>query len=99
MERGGLIYIMTNKNKTTFYVGVTSDLLSRIIEHKSNKFPNSFTSRYNLTYCVYFEACFTIEEAIYREKQVRKYRREKKIALVESINPNWDDLSIDIYNW
>lgn len=99
MERGGCIYIMTNKNKTTLYVGVTSDLPARIMEHKGHIYSNSFTSRYNLTYCVYFEAQPTIEEAIAREKQVKKYRREKKIALIESINPMWGDLWEEVKQW
>jgi len=99
MERGGCIYIMTNKNRTTFYVGVTSDLFSRIIEHQTHKYPNSFTAKYNLEFCVYFEMQPTIEDAIGREKQVKKYRREKKIALIESINPNWNDLWEEIKNW
>ena len=99
MERGGCIYIMTNYNKTTYYTGVTSDLYTRIIEHKTSKYPNSFTSRYKLKYCVYYEALPTIEEAIEREKQVKKYRREKKEALINSINPKWEDLWIIIKEW
>ncbi len=99
MESGGCIYIMTNKNRTTFYVGVTSDLLSRIIEHKKHKYPNSFTSKYNLKYCVFYESHFTIEEAIEREKQVKKYRREKKTVLIESINPTWNDLFEVVKTW
>ena len=99
MERGGCIYIMTNKNRTTLYVGVTSDLLSRIIEHKTHKYPNSFTSKYNLEYCVFYESHFTIEEAIGREKQVKKYRKEKKIALIESVNPTWNDLFEVVKTW
>jgi len=90
---------MTNYNKTTYYVGVTSDLYSRIIEHKTGKYPNSFTSRYRLKYCVYYESLFSIEEAIEREKQVKKYRREKKEALINSINPNWNDLWEIIKEW
>lgn len=99
MERGGCVYIMTNYNKTTYYTGVTSNLYSRIIEHKADKYPNSFTSRYRLKYCVYYEALLTIEEAIEREKQIKKYRREKKEALINSINPNWDDLWEIIKEW
>ena len=99
MERGGCIYIMMNKNKTTLYIGVTSDLLSRILEHKTHKYPTSFTSKYNLEYCVYFEAFLTIEDAIGREKQIKRYRREKKNALIESTNPNWEDLFDSIKSW
>jgi putative endonuclease len=99
MKRGGCMYIMTNKNRTTLYVGVTSDLFSRIIEHKTHKYPNSFTAKYNLTYCVFYESFSTIEDAIGREKQVKKYRKEKKIALINSINPFWDDLFEFIKEW
>ena len=99
MERGGCIYIMTNKNKTVFYVGVTSDLFSRIVEHKTHLYPTSFTSKYNLEFCVYFEFLPTIEDAIGREKQIKKYRREKKIALIESINPLWNDLFDEVKTW
>jgi len=99
MERGGCIYIMTNYNKTTYYTGVTSDLYSRIYEHKTDKYPGSFTSKYRLKYCVYYEALDTIEEAIDRETQVKKYRREKKEALIKSINPNWIDLWDEIKEW
>ena len=67
MERGGFIYIMTNTYNTTLYVGVTSNLPARIIEHRQKKFPKSFTSKYNLTKLVYFESFFSIEEAIARE--------------------------------
>ncbi len=66
---------MTNKNKTTLYIGVTSDLYSRIIEHKEHKYPNSFTAKYYLEYCIYYEPFYNIEEAIAREKEIKKWRR------------------------
>ncbi|HTM98827.1 MAG TPA: GIY-YIG nuclease family protein, partial [Pedobacter sp.] len=69
MERGGWVYIMTNKNKTTLYVGVTSNLPARIFQHKSHYYPRSFTAKYNLEYCIYFECHSTIIEAIAREKE------------------------------
>jgi putative endonuclease len=99
MEKGGCVYILTNFNKTVVYVGVTSDLFTRIQEHKLEKYPNSFSAKYKLKYCVYYEALFTIEEAIGREKQIKKWRREKKDALINSINPNWDDLWEVIKDW
>ena len=99
MERGGCIYIMTNYEKTTYYVGVTSNLPGRIYEHRTNKYPKSFTARYRLKYCVFYEFLPTIIEAIEREKQVKKYRREKKEALVNTINPNWDDSWEVIKDW
>ncbi|RZM25422.1 MAG: GIY-YIG nuclease family protein [Pedobacter sp.] len=99
MERGGCVYIMTNYNKTVLYIGVTSDLFSRILEHKSGKYPNSFSAQYQLKYCVYYEALFTIEEAIGREKQIKKWRREKKDNLINTINPEWNDLWEIIKEW
>ena len=92
MEKGGAIYIMTNAHHTTFYTGVSADLRSRIHDHKNRRDPNSFTARYQVVKLVYYEAFHSIEEAIAREKQVKKYRREKKIALIESLNPEWKDL-------
>jgi putative endonuclease len=92
MKRGGSVYIMTNKHKTTLYIGVTSDLPVRIKQHKEHIYESSFTDRYNLEYCMYYENLPTIEEAIAREKQIKKWRREKKEALINSINPHWEDL-------
>jgi putative endonuclease len=92
MKRGGFIYITTNKNNTVLYTGVTSDLFKRINEHKAGYHPNSFTKRYNVTKLVYFEAFPRIEEAIAREKQIKSGPRQKKIALIENMNPEWIDL-------
>jgi putative endonuclease len=92
MIRGGCIYFLTNKNKTTVYLGVTSDLIRRVQEHKNHIYPYSFTARYNLEYLVYYEFYSQIEEAIAMEKQIKKWRREKKNALIDRMNPNWDDL-------
>lgn len=69
MERGGAVYIMTNKHKTTLYIGVSSNLPARIWEHIHQVYPKSFTARYNLIYCVYYESYSSIEEAISREKE------------------------------
>lgn len=99
MQRGGCIYIMTNKVKSTLYIGVTSNLLNRIWEHKEHLFKNSFTDKYNLEYCVYYENFGTIEEAIAREKELKKWRREKKDNLINSMNPDWKDLWEVIKNW
>ena len=87
---------MTNTHHTAFYTGVTSMLFSRITEHKDKLYPKSFTAKYNIEKLVYFEGFHSIEEAIAREKQVKKYRREKKIALIMSINPDWKDLYCEI---
>ncbi|MEP5611555.1 MAG: GIY-YIG nuclease family protein [Cyclobacteriaceae bacterium] len=92
MEKGGAVYIMTNTYHTVFYTGVTSDLTSRIYQHKTKFYPKSFTAKYNIHKLVYFETFHSIEEAIAREKQVKKYRREKKLILIERLNPCWNDL-------
>jgi len=87
------VYIMTNRSKT-LYTGVTNDLRKRLYQHK-NKLVPGFTSKYNITRLVYYEVTQDVESAIAREKQIKGWLRSKKIALVESVNPNWDDLSAD----
>lgn len=99
MERGGCVYIMTNKNRTTLYVGVTADLYSRIYQHKHHLFPDSFTSKYNLEHCIYYEVFYDIEEAIAREKQLKGWTRRKKENLIATMNPTWQDLSSEIEKW
>ena len=89
-------YIVTNKNHTVLYVGVTSFLKQRIWEHKSKMYPNSFSARYNTDLLVYYEAFFDIGEAIAREKQLKGGSRQKKIDLINSYNPDWRDLSGDL---
>jgi len=88
----GFIYILTNKNNTTLYVGVTALLKERIIQHKEKYDSKSFTARYNLNKLVYYESYQMIGDAIGREKQLKAGSRAKKLALIESINPNWLDL-------
>lgn len=88
----GFVYILTNKNTTTLYVGVTNNIITRIQQHKDNINPKSFTARYNLHKLVYYEAFQEIGDAIAREKQLKGGNRAQKIALIESINPNWKDL-------
>jgi putative endonuclease len=85
------VYIMTNRSKT-LYTGVTNDLMRRVYEHK-NKMVEGFTKKYNITRLVYFEETNDIQSAITREKQVKGWLRSKKIALIESVNPKWKDLS------
>lgn len=92
MQRGGYVYIITNNNNTTLYTGVTSNLKDRIWEHKEKKHPNSFSAKYNLYKLVYYEGFNSIEEAIGREKQIKNGSRKKKIALIESYNPDWKNL-------
>jgi putative endonuclease len=85
------VYIMTNKSRT-LYAGVTNDLKRRVYQHKHKLIPG-FTSKYNITQLVYFETTPDIKAAIAREKQIKGWLRSKKIALVESVNPTWQDLS------
>lgn len=92
MKRGGFVYIMSNKYRTTLYCGVTADLIRRVQEHRSGVNPDSFTARYRLFDLVYFECLPTIDEAILREKQIKAGSRAKKDELVRSINPEWSDL-------
>jgi len=97
--KGGAIYIMTNKYHTTLYTGVTSDLVARVFEHRNNRYPGSFTSRYKCYKLVYFETFHSIEEAISREKQIKAGSRKKKIQLIESLNPEWRDLYEEVKTW
>ena len=85
------VYIMTNRSKT-LYTGVTNDLMRRVYEHK-NKMIEGFTKKYHITKLVYYEETNDIQVAISREKQIKGWLRGKKIALIESVNPKWNDLS------
>jgi putative endonuclease len=82
---------MTNKPNGTLYIGVTNDLVRRIYEHR-NKLINGFTKKYNLRKLIYFEVFDRIEDAILREKRLKKWNRQWKIELIEKTNPNWIDL-------
>ena len=93
----GYVYILTNKTKTTLYIGVTSDPIQRIAKHKSHFYENSFTSKYNVEYCIYIEKFATILEAIKREKEIKKWSRIKKENLINKVNPDW--LEIDIVEY
>lgn len=93
MERGGYIYILTNKNHTVLYTGVTSNLVNRLYEHRTGFYKDSFTSRYNVIKLVYYEGFSSIEEAIYREKQIKAGSRQKKLDLINGFNLEWKDLS------
>jgi putative endonuclease len=96
MVRVGSVYILTNKYRTTLYVGVTSNLLARTLEHKNKVYPSSFSARYNLTVLVYYEHHPSIEEAIAREKYIKRKVRRWKDDLIRSMNPEWRDLYEDI---
>ena len=88
------VYILTNWNNRVMYIGVTNDLERRIYEHK-NKIIEGFTKKYNVNKLVYYEQTTDVEAAIEREKQLKGWKREKKNNLVETINPEWRDLSED----
>ena len=93
MPKSYYVYIMTNRSKT-FYTGVTNDLIRRVAEHKQKALPG-FTQRYNIDRLAFFEETGDARDAIAREKQIKGWSRAKKIALIESINPEWKDLSED----
>ncbi len=95
MERGGCVYILANVFNTVVYIGVTSDLFSRVIEHKNKVYPNSFTAKYNCSKLVYFEMFPAIEEAIAVEKKLKAWPRSWKNQLIENKNPLWEDLFSD----
>lgn len=91
------VYILANKNNSVLYVGVTNDIIRRAAEHKS-KINKGFTYRYNVDKLIYFEVHGYIEDAILREKRLKKWNRQWKIDLIEKENKNWEDLSLEWYN-
>ncbi len=91
MEKQSYIYILTNKSNKVLYTGVTSNLIKRVYEHR-NKLVEGFTNKYNVNKLVYFEIADDIAGAISREKQIKGWLREKKISLIESVNPYWKDM-------
>jgi len=91
MERHPCVYILASRKNGTLYAGVTSDLVKRVWEHKSD-FVEGFTKKYAVHLLVYFELHEDMVAAITREKQIKKWRREWKIALIEEKNPDWRDL-------
>ncbi len=95
-KQSSFVYIVANWTGKVIYIGVPSNLEKRIYEHK-NKIYKGFSQKYNVDKLVYFEQFEDIELAIMREKEVKKWRREKKDKLINSLNPEWDDLSIIWY--
>ena len=85
------VYILASKRNGTLYIGVTSDLIKRVWQHK-NDVVEGFSSKYDVHDLVYYENHVSIEDAILREKQVKRWRRQWKINLIQSINPDWSDL-------
>ena len=91
MSKNSFVYILTNKKCGTLYVGVTSNLIARVYQHKS-KAIKGFSSKYKLDKLVYYEIFEDINEAIYREKKIKHLLRIQKIELIESLNSEWKDL-------
>ena len=91
-DRQYWVYILSNARHTVLYTGVTNDLLKRVYEHRNHTL-RSFTARYNIAQLMYYEGCSDIESAIAREKQIKAGSRARKVALIESVNPDWADLS------
>ncbi|WP_418511812.1 GIY-YIG nuclease family protein [Corallibacter sp.] len=90
------VYMMANKPNGVIYIGITDDIEERVKEHKLKVRPESFTAKYNCDKLVYFEECISVEEAIIRERRMKKWKRDWKIDLIEEMNPSWMDISI---NW
>jgi putative endonuclease len=88
------VYILANKRNGTFYTGITNDLIRRIFEHKSGSI-EGFTKKYSIDKLVYFESTTDVNDAIVREKRLKKWKRQWKIDLIEKSNPDWRDLSED----
>ena len=92
MSKQGYVYLLANKRNTTLYLGVTNDLKRRVAEHKLH-INSGFSDKYNTEKLVYFETHEQMYEAIRREKQMKKWRREWKNALINELNPEWNDLA------
>ncbi len=92
------VYIVTNENKTTLYIGVTNDIQKRLSQHyfDSQNAKKSFAGKYNCFYLVYYEGFDAIESAILREKELKKWRREKKDKLISAFNSNWEFLNHEV---
>ena len=88
------VYILTNKTNKVLYTGVTNNLERRLYEHK-NHLVDGFSSKYNTNKLVYYEVSESVESAIAREKQIKSYRRDKKIALINESNSEWKDLNLE----
>ena len=93
MPKHYYVYILSNSSRM-LYIGVTNNLVRRVHEHKQ-KLVKGFTARYNLHRLIYFEKTNDVQTAIAREKQLKRWTRKKKLALIRSLNPQWDDLSED----
>jgi len=94
--RKGFVYIMSNKNRTTFYIGVTNAIKRRVLEHKTGK-GSAFCKKYNLVDLVYYEIIEGLDECIQREKQLKNWHRDWKIDLIKEDHPEMVDLAVDWY--
>ena len=92
-QYGGYVYIMTNKPMGTLYIGVTSNLAKRVQEHKSGKYPDCFTNKYDCRTLVWFNKYSNIKDAIAFETRVKGWKRNWKLRLIIDMNPDWKDLS------
>ena len=90
------VYILASKRNGTLYIGMTSDLINRVEEHKSKEI-EGFTKEYNVDKLVYYETYYYVNDAITREKQMKKWKRQWKIKLIEEENPDWDDLYDELF--
>jgi putative endonuclease len=95
MERQPYVYILASRRNGTLYVGVTSDLMARVHQHRTGM-TGGFTARHNIKRLVHFEAADTMEAAISREKQLKAWHRDWKVALIERDNPFWEDRAITL---
>ena len=86
------VYMMSNTHRNVLYTGITNDLIRRVYEHRNHLDKGSYTDRYNAEYLVYYESTPDVRVAIEREKQIKGWNRKRKEKLVESKNPNWNDL-------
>jgi putative endonuclease len=96
MPQKGYIYLLTNHYNAVFYTGATNNLGRRIQEHKNGKYPTAFTKKYQAFKLVYFEQFVDVKDAFAKEKRVKRWRREWKEALVNGMNPDWEDLFLDL---
>ncbi|MEW5874772.1 MAG: GIY-YIG nuclease family protein [Candidatus Zixiibacteriota bacterium] len=96
MQKTYFVYVMANRSRMT-YIGSTSDLNARVYQHKHGTTPG-FTSKYRLNRLVYFESTTDARAMVARERELKGWRREKKVALIESLNPTWEDLSAGWYD-
>jgi putative endonuclease len=92
MNRSGVVYIMASPNRSTLYIGVTSSLRSRVYKHRTKFYPESFTAKYNCIMVVYYKCFESIQQAIIEEKRLKGFSRAYKEALINEMNPEWNDL-------